>query len=107
MIKRMMNALLDNAVKNTTKGRITVKASADEEELTLTVEDTGCGIPEDKIENIFDRFVTTDSSGSGLGLAICKEVVTLLGGKIRLKSELGKGTIVWIIIPCKCKRISR
>ena len=65
MIKRMMNALLDNAVKNTTKGRITVKASANEEELTLTVEDTGCGIPANEREHIFERFFKLDSFKTG------------------------------------------
>ena len=99
--------VVTNAVQHTTSGSVRASYDYNGEDLTITIQDTGCGIPEDKIENIFDRFVTTDSSGSGLGLAICKEVVTLMGGKIRLKSELGKGTIVWIIIPCKCKRISR
>ena len=99
----VIDHVVTNAVQHTTSGSVRASFDYNGEDLTITIQDTGCGIPEDKIDNIFDRFVTTDSSTSGLGLAICKEVVGLMGGKIRLKSELGKGTIVWIIIPCKCK----
>ena len=56
---------------------------------------------------IFERFVTTDSSSNGLGLPICQEVVRLMKGKIRLKSEFGKGTIVWISIPSVCSEMQR
>ena len=92
-----------NAAQHTTKGYVRARFDYNGEDLTITVQDTGCGIPADRLENIFDRFFTTDNTGNGLGLAISYEVVHLMGGKIRLKSELGKGTIVWIIIPCKLK----
>ena len=101
MIKRMMNALLDNAVKNTTKGRITVKASADEEELTLTVEDTGCGIPANEREHIFERFFKLDSfkTGLGLGLPLCRSIATRLGGSIQLDSEYHNGARFVVRLP--------
>ena len=73
----------------------------------MAVEDTGCGIPADQTEKIFERFVTTNTNSSGLGLSICQEVVKLMGGKIRLKSEVGKGTVVWIIIPCTASEVVR
>ena len=101
MIKRMMNALLDNAVKNTTKGRITVKASADEEELTLTVEDTGCGIPANEREHIFERFFKLDSfkAGLGLGLPLCRSIATRLGGSIQLDGEYHNGARFVVRLP--------
>ena len=101
MIKRMMNALLDNAVKNTTKGRIIVKASADEEELTLTVEDTGCGIPTNEREHIFERFFKLDSfkTGLGLGLPLCRSIATRLGGSIQFDSEYHNGARFVVRLP--------
>ena len=101
MIKRMMNALLDNAVKNTTKGRITVKALANEEELTLTVEDTGCGIPANEREHIFERFFKLDSfkTGLGLGLPLCRSIATRLGGSIQLDSEYHNGARFVVRLP--------
>ena len=101
MIKRMMNALLDNAVKNTTKGRIIVKASTDEEELTLTVEDTGCGIPANEREHIFERFFKLDSfkTGLGLGLPLCRSIATRLGGSIQLDSEYHNGARFVVRLP--------
>ena len=92
-----------NAAQHTTKGYVRARFDYNGEDLTITVQDTGCGIPADRLENVFDRFFTTDNTGNGLGLAISYEVVHLMGGRIRLNSEVGKGTIVWIVIPCKLK----
>ena len=103
----VIDHILTNAIQHTVEGYVRARFDYNGEDLTVAIQDTGCGIPADGLDNIFDRFVTTDGSGSGLGLAICKEVVTLMGGKIRLKSEVGKGTIVWIIIPCTCKEVIR
>ena len=101
MLKRMMNALLDNAVKNTTKGQITVRTSADEESLTLTVEDTGCGIPAAEASRIFERFFKLDSfkAGLGLGLPLCRMIATRLGGSIRFDDEYQNGARFVVILP--------
>lgn len=99
--------ILINAVQNTTSGSVRASFDYNGEDLTVTIQDTGRGIPEDQLEHIFGRFVTTNSGSSGLGLAICQEVAKLMGGRVRLKSELGKGTIVWITIPCTCKEMVR
>ena len=72
----------------------------------MTVQDTGNGIPEDQLDNIFERFVSTSRS-SGLGLPICQEVLKLMGGRIRIKSKYGKGTIVWITVPCTYSEMLR
>ena len=96
----VIDHVVTNAVQHTTTGSVRTRFDYNGEELAVTVQDTGCGIPADQTERVFERFVTVGDNGSGLGLAICREVVRLMGGKIRLKSEVGKGTVVWIIIPC-------
>ena len=93
MLQRMMNALVDNAAKNTQKGSITLRAAADEAQLRLTVEDTGCGIPAQEAEHIFERFVKLDAfkSGLGLGLPVCRLITDRLGGSIRLDTSYRDG----------------
>lgn len=103
----VIDHIVTNAAKHTTSGYVHARFDYNGVDLTVTIEDTGCGIPADLVDRIFERFVTTDSSNSGLGLPICQEVVRLMGGKIRLKSVPGKGTIVWIIIPCTCIEVVR
>ena len=103
----VIDHVVTNAAQHTTSGYVHASFDYNGEDLTVTVQDTGCGIPADQLDNIFERFVTSDGNGSGLGLAICREVVRLMGGRIRLKSEEGKGTIVWIIIPCTCREMQR
>ena len=96
----VIDHILTNAVQHTTSGYVRARFDYNGEDLTVAIQDTGCGIPADQLDRIFERFVTTDSDSSGLGLAICQELAKLMDGRIRLKSEPGKGTIFWIIIPC-------
>lgn len=96
----VIDQIVANAVKHTTSGYVRAHFDYNGEDLTMTIQDTGCGIPANQLDRIFERFVTTSSGNSGLGLAICQEVIKQMGGRIRLKSEEGKGTIFWIIIPC-------
>jgi len=106
-LTEIMINLINNAVKYTPKGKITVKVFKDGQNVHFVVKDTGVGIPKDKQERIFERFYQIDSSftrkagGTGLGLALCKEFVTLLGGKIWVKSEKGKGSEFHFILPIK------
>lgn len=95
----VIDQIVANAVQHTTSGRVLARFDYNGEDLTIAVHDTGCGIPAGILDSIFGRFVTVDGSGGGLGLAICHEIVTRLGGRIRIKSEEGQGTIVWVIIP--------
>ena len=95
----VIDQVLINAAQHTKSGYVRARFDYNGEDLTVTVQDTGSGIPADLHENIFERFVTTDN-GSGLGLSICRELMKLMGGRMRIKSQAGKGTIVWIIIPC-------
>ena len=94
MLRIIINALIDNAEKNTPEGSITVKASKpSDNEITLTVEDTGCGIPADEAEHIFERFVKLDTfkEGIGLGLPLCRMLLEKLDGTINLDTTYTKG----------------
>lgn len=93
MLKRVINLLLDNAIKYTKKGSITLKASANDEQVILTVEDTGPGIPADAAEHIFERFFKVDSfrEGLGLGLPLCRTIINRLGGTVDLDNSYQQG----------------
>ena len=91
--------LLSNALKFTpNNGKITLYVEEKDRTTTLTVEDTGIGIPAEKLESIFDRFSQVDGSksraqeGTGIGLALAREIVSLHRGTIRAESQLGKGS---------------
>ena len=102
MIARMVNLLLDNANKNTTAGNITLKASANNKELTLIVEDTGIGINAKEAEHIFERFVKLDNfkEGLGLGLTLCRMIARRLGGNVLLDTTYaGPGARFVITLP--------
>ena len=103
----IIDKIVTNAVQHTEKGSVDVRYDYLGENLIVSVEDTGYGIPESILGNIFDRFVTTANEGAGLGLAICHELIKRLNGTINIKSEEGKGTTVWFSIPCKALDIDR
>ncbi|MCD7035372.1 HAMP domain-containing histidine kinase [Metabacillus sp. GX 13764] len=97
--------LLHNSIKFTPeKGTITVTASKNEEELIITIEDTGIGMNEETVMHMFERFYKADpsrnrnSGGSGLGLSIVKKIVDLHLGEIRVESEIGKGTKISVTL---------
>ncbi len=102
-IKQILNNLVGNSIKFTSKGEVTVKAELRVEDdknarLFIDVIDTGIGIPEDKIDTLFDSFTQVDASttrkfgGTGLGLAIAKKLCELMGGDIKITSKLEEGT---------------
>ena len=98
-IRQILFNLVGNAIKFTTQGYVAVTAQflKENSSFVITVEDTGCGIPEDEQERISLPYVqaggTGRHGGTGLGLAICKELVSCMGGKIKFASTVGKGTI--------------
>ena len=107
-ISMVMEKILTNAVQHTEQGTVLVHYDYLGDQLAVSVEDTGHGIPEDQIKHIFDRFVTDSStSGAGLGLSICQELIQHMGGKINLTSTVGKGTNVWFTIPCQLIEMER
>ncbi|MEQ8549441.1 MAG: response regulator [Cyclobacteriaceae bacterium] len=94
-LEQVLINLISNAKKFTTKGQITISyKDLDDQQLEFVVEDTGAGIPADKINLIFESFVQADafSPGSGLGLAISRNIIKLLGGEIGVESKVGLGT---------------
>ncbi len=101
---RMFGNLLDNAIKFTEHGGVTVNANQERESsITVTIEDTGIGIPAESLPYIFDRFYRVDQararSGTGLGLALASEIVRAHGGKIEIASEVGEGTRLMVTLP--------
>jgi signal transduction histidine kinase len=80
-------------------GKVTIRTSATDENLSIAVEDTGVGISAEKISKIFDPFFTTKQDGIGIGLALTKRVVEEHKGRIEFKSIEGKGSVVTISLP--------
>ena len=101
MIHTILNKLLDNAVKFTKEGAITLRLCEEEGQLHFSVIDTGMGIPEDKKEFIFERFSKLDnfSQGIGLGLTISRMVAERLGGTLTLDTNNKQGSKFDLIIP--------
>ena len=101
MLKRIVSALLENAVKFTEMGSIFVNASQVGNQLQIAVEDTGCGIPESEVEHIFDRFVKLDSfkEGIGLGLPLSRKLAQQLDGNVTLDTTYTDGARFVVTIP--------
>lgn len=109
-LEKTLFNLLSNAFKFTLEnGKVTVNLTVvkqdDASSLRIDVEDTGIGIPEDKVEKIFEPFFQNDlptsmvNQGSGIGLSIAREFVRIHGGQISVKSEVGKGSVFTIVLP--------
>ena len=100
---RLFVNLLDNAIKYTVQGAVTVAAERDPAGVTVTIADTGPGISAEHLPHIFDRFyrveTARDSRGSGLGLAIARDIVSAHGGTISATSALGRGTTIVVQLP--------
>jgi signal transduction histidine kinase len=97
---RVYRNLILNAIQATAPGgSIVVAAEGQGERARVRVQDTGCGIPADRLSVIFEDFVTTKRRGLGLGLAISNKIVEQLGGRITVSSEVGKGTTFVLDFP--------
>jgi signal transduction histidine kinase len=98
--------LLDNAIKYSDPGaRVDVKIEEGISSLTVEVKDTGVGIPEEDLGQLFERFYRVDkdrsraTGGSGLGLAISRQIVEMHGGELSVESEVGEGSTFWVRLP--------
>jgi signal transduction histidine kinase len=97
---RVYRNLVVNAIQATAPGGLVVAAVEPHgDRAQIRVYDTGCGIPADRLQAVFEDFVTTKRRGLGLGLAITRKIVEQLGGKISVASEVGKGTTFVIDFP--------
>ncbi|MBZ9718503.1 response regulator [Mesorhizobium sp. AD1-1] len=107
--RQIITNLLGNAVKFTEKGHVLIDVGGeivnDVVQLKIRVEDTGIGIPAEKLQNVFEKFAQVDGSstrrheGTGLGLAIAARLVDLMAGKIGVESEIGRGSVFWFAVP--------
>lgn len=109
-LRQVLDNLLSNAIKFTEQGEVQLQMDVEEKRgdtviLVFTVHDTGIGIPDNKINQLFEAFTQTDISharkfgGSGLGLTICKELLELMDGQISVESTEGKGTKFEVTLP--------
>jgi signal transduction histidine kinase len=105
-VKQVVFNLLSNAVKFTPSGgRVKACVSVDPDHARIEVSDTGVGIPADKLDAIFDRFTQIDSAGArpehgtGLGLPLSRQLVELMGGRLVVASEMGKGSVFTVVLP--------
>ncbi len=104
-IRQVLLNLLNNAARFTEVGGITVRAAVGQEQVQISVEDTGVGIPSEQLRDVFGEFHQVDASlrrrhgGTGLGLSICKQFISLHEGRIWAESEVGKGSTFHFTLP--------
>ncbi len=110
-MRQILANLLSNAIKFTDRGSVRVELNTSTRPdgrvgVQFSVQDTGSGIPADKLPEIFEKFTQADGSisrkygGTGLGLAITRRLVEMQGGEVRVQSEQGKGSTFTVILPC-------
>ncbi len=106
-LRQVLVNLLSNAAKFTTDSTVSVRVYPDGHQVVLTVADTGCGIPEEALPTLFDKFTQVDDSstrrqgGTGLGLAITRELVHLMGGRIEVVTAMGAGSCFVVRLPTR------
>ena len=109
-VSKVIEKLCAVAVYFTQKGSILAKCEYRQGQLSFVIEDTGRGIDPQTLPHVFERFVRDEGEmlcGTGLDLPIVQALVEQMGGSIELQSEKGKGTTVWVIIPCEASVIER
>lgn len=109
-VGKILERLCSVSVSYTEKGTIRTKYEYRHGELAISIEDTGRGIDEKMLPHVFERFVRDEQDGvcgTGLDLPIVQALVQQMGGTIELQSEYGKGTTVWVFIPCEASVIEK
>jgi signal transduction histidine kinase len=104
-VRQILSNLVSNAIKFTAKGGVAVRVAGSDTGVRLTVEDTGVGVPEDRLAHLFDKFTQLDGAttrrfgGAGLGLAICQALTEKMGGVIAVESAPGEGSTFVVDLP--------
>jgi signal transduction histidine kinase len=104
-LRQVLRNLLENALKFTKEGEVSIGARSENGDVVFWVKDTGVGIAEEDQEIIFDKFrqarrgTTEGSGGAGLGLSVAKELVELHNGRIWVESDAGKGSTFYFTVP--------
>lgn len=112
-IKQVLLNLLSNAIKyNRQNGSLIISGTFDESDISITIQDTGVGIPDESIPHLFEKFYRvreheSKASGTGLGLSIAKQIVQGHNGRIEVKSKMGVGTSFTVHIPRSTKTVPR
>lgn len=107
---KVIEKLCETAANMTSEGTIRAKYEYRHGELSISIEDTGRGLSEEELSHVFERFTRSefgDKYSTGLELPIIKELVEQMGGTIELQSELGKGSTVYVIIPCRMSNMEK
>ncbi len=103
-LSQIVGNLVSNAIKFTDSGSVHVEAAEDGDRVRITVRDTGCGVPPDQIESIFELFQQGDGStrrrhgGTGLGLSLARDLVKAMDGEIGVESAPGEGSLFWVML---------
>jgi len=106
----VIHKLCAYAAHHTTEGYIRTKYEYRHGELSIAIEDTGAGYTKEALAHVFDRFAREEDNsryGTGLDLPIIKELITQMGGSIEIQSEQGKGSTVYVIIPCEMREMEK
>jgi PAS domain S-box-containing protein len=104
-VRQILYNLISNALKFTENGGVEVVMSAGASGLVIAVQDSGIGIPADRLDQLFEKFEQADKSttrkfgGTGLGLAICRDLASLMGGTVKVESRLGEGATFTVALP--------
>jgi CheY-like chemotaxis protein len=104
-VRQILYNLVSNAVKFTARGSVTVKVWREAPDMVFEVTDTGLGIPADRLNALFEKFVQADASttrrfgGSGLGLSICRRLARLMGGEVQVRSTVDVGSVFTVRLP--------
>ncbi|MDE2631318.1 MAG: response regulator, partial [Alphaproteobacteria bacterium] len=112
-VRQILNNLISNALKFTDRGGVSVMVTLEENELLLSVADTGAGIAPELLNRLFEKFVQADASttrrygGTGLGLSICRQLSEMMGGAIEASSEPDKGSVFHVRLPLERIAVAR
>jgi signal transduction histidine kinase len=112
-IKQVLLNFISNAIKyNRPNGSVIITGTYDTNDISITIQDTGMGIPEEAIPHLFEKFYRVrehegKATGTGLGLSICKQIVQGHNGRIEVKSKIGVGTSFTIHLPRSTRTIPR